>query len=153
MIPRILTAICGLVLWSGAPAASATLRQATTLTTDEIRLADLFDNAGANADRVLGPAPVPGARIFVEARQLAAIARQFGVDWRPGSTADRITLDRPGRLMPPEDIIGVLRAALSGLGAQSDELQIIGLDHGTRGNAMQRHRDRDHLRHGSGQAH
>jgi flagella basal body P-ring formation protein FlgA len=120
MIPRILTAICGLVLWSGAPAASATLRQATTLTTDEIRLADLFDNAGANADRVLGPAPVPGARIFVEARQLAAIARQFGVDWRPGSTADRITLDRPGRLMPPEDIIGVLRAALSGLGAPSD---------------------------------
>ena len=32
-------------------------------------------------------APAPGGRIVVEAAQLGAIARQFGVDWRPASSA------------------------------------------------------------------
>jgi len=128
MTPRILAAICGLAVASVTPAMAATLRQATTLTTDDIRLADLFDDAGADAGRVLGASPAPGARIVVEARQLAAIARQFGVDWRPASLADRITLDRPGRLLPREEIVSVLRAALAGLGAPTDsQLDLPGL--------------------------
>ena len=62
------------------------LRPITTLHAQVVRLKDLFDDAGRNADRVLGPGPAPGGRIVVEARQLAAIARQFDVDWRPISS-------------------------------------------------------------------
>ena len=54
---------------------------------------------GPKPTRVLGPGPAPGGRIVVEAAQLAAIARQFGVDWRPASPADRAVLDRPGRML------------------------------------------------------
>ncbi len=49
------------------PVRAATLRPMTTLSAPVVLLGDLFDDAGANAARVLGPAPRPGQRIVVEA--------------------------------------------------------------------------------------
>lgn len=118
MTPFIPALAAGLL--TAVPAAAATLRLATTLEAPVVRLSDLFDDAGPRADRVLGPGPAPGARIVVEAAQLAAIARQFGVDWRPASTADRVVLDRPGRLLAREEVTATLRAALTGVGAPAD---------------------------------
>ncbi len=114
------TGLPGHGLLTAGPAAAATLRNVTTLETAVVRLSDLFDDAGPRADRVLGPGPAPGARIVVEAAQLAAIARQFGVDWRPTSSADRTVLDRPGRLLPREQVLAALRTALTGMGAPAD---------------------------------
>jgi flagella basal body P-ring formation protein FlgA len=109
-----------LALAVATPAAAATLRPLTTLDSPLVRLADLFDDAGPLAQRVLGPGPQPGGRIVVEAPQLAAIARQFGVDWSPASPADRAVLDRPGRLLPQQDLLAGLRQALIGVGAPAD---------------------------------
>jgi flagellar basal body P-ring formation protein FlgA len=102
------------------PSVAATLRPLTTLDGPVVRLSDLFDDAGPDARRVLGPAPAPGARIVVEAGQLRAIARQFGVDWRPASSTDRAVLDRPGRLLPREAVMTALRTALTGVGAPAN---------------------------------
>ncbi len=101
------------------PCHAATLRPMTSLSGSAVRLSDLFDDAGPNASRVLGPAPALGGSIVVEAAQLAAIARQFGVDWRPSSPADRALLDRPGRPMPREEALDPVRAALIGAGASA----------------------------------
>ena len=107
-----------LLCLAAAPAVSAaTLRPTTSLSTPVVLVSDLFDEAGATAARVLGPAPPPGERIVVEAVQLAAIARQFGVDWRPASSADRAVLDRPGRLLPRETLLDTLAPALARAGA------------------------------------
>jgi flagella basal body P-ring formation protein FlgA len=103
-----------------APVIAATLRPMTTLGSPVVRLSDLFDDAGPEADKVLGPAPAPGGRIVVEAAQLSAIARQFGVDWRPAASTDRAVLDRPGRLLAREDVMAALRTALIGVGASDD---------------------------------
>jgi flagella basal body P-ring formation protein FlgA len=92
----------------------------TTLHAPTVRLSDLFDDAGANADRVLGPGPGAGGRILVESAQLGAIARQFGVDWRPTSSADRAVLDRPGRPLRREDVLSAVRDALMAGGASAD---------------------------------
>ena len=105
------------------PVLAATLRPVTTLDGPMVRLSDLFDDAGTGGERVLGPSPAPGARVVVEAAQLGAIARQFGVAWRPGSMQDRVVLDRPGRLLPRKAVLAALRSALAGLGA-SGELEI-----------------------------
>src|SRR5690348_9637468 len=106
-----------LVLLAGSvPAQAAMLRPITTLHAQVVRLKDLFDDAGRNADRVLGPGPAPGGRIVVEARQLAAIARQFDVDWRPISSGDRALLDRPGRPLDRDVALDALRAALISAG-------------------------------------
>ena len=76
-------------------ARAATLKPFSTLSGAVVRLSDIWD--GVKDDKPLGPAPAPGGRITVPAAQLAAIARQFGVDWQPGSSADRAVLERPGR--------------------------------------------------------
>jgi flagella basal body P-ring formation protein FlgA len=83
----------------GLPSAAATLRTTTSLSAPVVLVSDLFDEAGIAASRVLGPAPPLGEHIVVEAAQLAAIARQFGVEWRPSSSADRVVLERPGRML------------------------------------------------------
>ncbi len=125
MNPFLPALVAGLL--TAIPAAAATLRSTTTLAAPVVRLSDLFDDAGPRAERVLGPGPAPGGRIVVEAAQLAAIARQFGVDWRPASMADRIVLDRPGRLLPREEVLSALRAALIGAGGPADgELELAG---------------------------
>jgi flagellar basal body P-ring formation protein FlgA len=106
---------------------AASLRTATMLHAPVIRLSDLFDDAGANAGRVLGTAPGPGGSIVVEAPQLAAIARQFGVDWRPGSAAERAVLQRAGRLLPREDVLRAAKAALIAAGASPEcEIELPG---------------------------
>lgn len=106
------------------PAAAATLRTMTTLHGPHVKLSDLFDDAGANAARVLGPGPAPGGRIVVEAAQLAAIARQFDVDWRPASSADRAVLDWPGRPLPRTAAMGALREALVASGVPPENCEI-----------------------------
>lgn len=102
------------------PAFGATLRGATTLEGGQVRVGDLFDDAGTTASRVLGPGPAPGNRIVVEAAQLTAIARQFGVAWRAVSDSERIIIDRPGKLVPREDVTQALRTALVGVGGPED---------------------------------
>jgi flagella basal body P-ring formation protein FlgA len=110
----------GLFALLGDPASSATLRPETTLSSPQVLLSDLFEGAGPDASRVLGRAPPLGGRVVVEAPQLAAIARQFGVDWRPASSADRAILDRPGRPLPREQVVDTLRASLVAAGAPSE---------------------------------
>ena len=100
------------------PAKGASLRGGTSLADPAVRLSDLFD--GVQQDRAIGPGPEPGGRIIVEAPQLAAIARQFNVDWRPASTADRIVLERPGRPFPREEAFAALRDALRVAGVSPD---------------------------------
>ena len=106
------------LLTLATPTHAATLRPFTTLSGPVVRLSDLFDAAGP--DRPIGPAPAPGARITVEAAQLTAIARQFGVDWRPAGPGDRAVLDRPGRSLGRDDVLAPLRTALAGNGAPRD---------------------------------
>lgn len=104
-------------------AEAATLKPFTTLPSPVVRLSDIWD--GVEADKPLGPAPAPGGRITVPAAQLAAIARQFGVDWRPASSGDRAILERAGRALTRDDIKAPLWEALTGAGASaSAELEL-----------------------------
>jgi len=111
---------------TATPAWGATVRPITTLSAPVVKLADLFDGLPAGGELVLGPGPAPGGRIVVESAQLAAIARQFGVSWRPNG-GERSVLERPGRLLPREDVLAALRGALAGVGAPPDgELDLPG---------------------------
>ena len=124
MRPFLILLLGGSVLAGTAHAAE--LRPFTTLTSGAVRIADLFDGA-LNPERVLGPAPAPGSQIVVEAAQLAAIARQFDVDWRPASNADTAVLERPGRPLPREAVMDGLRRVLAGAGVSDDaDIQLPG---------------------------
>ena len=101
-------------------AQAASLRIMTTLSGPTVKLRDLFEDSGTNADRVLGPGPAPGGRIVVESAQLGAIARLYGVDWRPVSRADRAVLEWPGRPLRREDALAAVKDALIAAGASPD---------------------------------
>jgi len=116
---------CAAVLACTAlPTEAATLRTMTTLHGPHVKLSDLFDDAGANGTRVLGPGPAPGGRIVVESAQLAAIARQFSVDWHPSSSADRAVLDWPGRPLARAVVMVALQDALAASGVPPEHCEI-----------------------------
>ncbi len=96
---------------------AATLKSYTVLSSNVVRLSDLFEGAD---DRPIGPAPEPGGRIIVEWRQLSAIAEMFHVDWHPSGPGDRARLERPGRSLTKNDIMGPLRTMLNDAGAPQD---------------------------------
>jgi flagella basal body P-ring formation protein FlgA len=116
----LMAGLCVMAAVAADPASGAVLRRMTTLQGPQVYLRDLFEDAGANADRVLGPGPGPGGRIVVESRQLKAIARQFEVDWQPASGNDRAMLEWPGRPMKREDALAAVRTALVAQGAAPD---------------------------------
>ena len=101
-------------------ACAASLRPMTVLHGPNVYVHDLFDDAGPNADRLLGPGPGPGGRIVIEAAQLDAIARQFDVGWRQASRADRTVLEWPGHPMKKDDAIEAVRQAIALAGAAGD---------------------------------
>ena len=115
---RILIFVLSLLAFAQAQAAS--LRTMTTLHGPSVYLRDLFDDAGVNADRVLGPGPEPGGRIIVESAQLSAIARQYSVPWRSVSRADRAVLEWPGRPMRRDEAVEAVRVAITAHGAADD---------------------------------
>jgi flagella basal body P-ring formation protein FlgA len=82
-----------------------------------VELKDLFHHAGINADAVLGPAPLPGARIVVGSRQLAAIALRYGVAWFPGDSDQSVSIERPGSPIGHDRIVAAVSRALRQAGA------------------------------------
>lgn len=118
---RILALVLALLACTQAQAAA--LRSMTTLHGPNVFLKDLFDDAGPNADRVLGPGPEPGGRIIVEAAQLNAIARQYNVAWQSVSRGDRAVLEWPGRPLRKEEAVDAVRLAVTAAGS-ADNIDI-----------------------------
>ena len=80
---------------------AATLRSFIEISGSSVRLSDLFDELGPVPDRVLGAAPAPGDRITVNSPQLAAIAQDFDVAWRPSTGAENVVVQRAGLVLSP----------------------------------------------------
>lgn len=95
---------------------AATLRTATTVTSDTVRLSDLFADLEPGQDRVLGPAPLPGNSFVVGGRQLLAIADQYGVDWMDQSATAQVTIARAGRVLDRDFFINLVKRNLPDLG-------------------------------------
>jgi flagella basal body P-ring formation protein FlgA len=98
----------------GIPLAAdaAMLRPFSEITAGTVRLGDLFDQLGTTPDRVLGKGPSPGERIKVGAAQLAAIARDFNVDWRPQTGNEQAVVERKGKTIQPANIAETIRKSL-----------------------------------------
>ncbi len=112
-----------LMLLAAVPARAAEaakLRPFGILDGSVVRLSDLFEDLGAAGRQVLGPGPAPGQQITVPAAQLAAIASEFGVNWRPRSPGEQAILERPGRPLRRSEAIATLRQALLSAGAPAD---------------------------------
>ena len=109
-----------------APAALAaetgavTLKARAVIQDDVVRLGDLFDGLGAKAATAVARSPAPGNEVELDARWLAALARSYGLDWRPGSRFERILVERASRIIESERIHDELLLHLSAESPRSD---------------------------------
>lgn len=117
--------------WAAAPVAQAgagaasklpvlklpVLKLQVQLNSANIKVSDLWGNAGAAGDTVIGPAPPPGRSITVESAQLAYIAHLYNVDWQPVSGVERAQIERVGRPLTREELSAPIKASLVAGGA------------------------------------
>jgi flagella basal body P-ring formation protein FlgA len=98
----------------------AQLRLQVHLDAGNIKVSDLWENAGAKADIVIGSAPPPGRSIAIEAAQLTYIAHLYDVDWRPISGVERSSVERAARPLTHEEIVEPVKRSLVEAGASSN---------------------------------
>lgn len=96
------------------PAYAASLRPATVVVSDTVKLSDLFVGLEPGQDRVLGVAPAPGKTIQVGGLQLIAIADQYGVDWIDQSSSAIARITRAGRVLDKVFFADLVRRNLPG---------------------------------------
>lgn len=117
---RTVILMCALVMIAfimaiGARAAmAATLKAETVLTGDVLTVGDIFDNAGRNADYVLGPAPQPGSNMVLNSNTLIRIAMAVDLPWQPQSTADQIVVRRAATVIPAAIVNDAIAESLRG---------------------------------------
>lgn len=111
---RFLLTLSLLVSVPAEASAQAIARSHVSVEGPQVRLADLFDNAGPGGEAVLGPAPAPGQRYVVPVAQLAAIARDYGLTLAGGGPT---VVERPGQPVAREAVEAALREALVTAGA------------------------------------
>ncbi|HEX9792189.1 MAG TPA: flagellar basal body P-ring formation chaperone FlgA [Kiloniellales bacterium] len=82
-----------------------------------VLLGDLFDGAGDQAVTAIARSPEPGKRVEVGARWLAAVAKAYGLAWRPNSRYDRVVVERASQVIDTRRIETELTDALAARGA------------------------------------
>lgn len=84
--------------------AEITLQPSVMVTSNIIRLGDLFSNAGTAANDVVAPAPALGMRVTYSAAWLGAVARDHRLDWAPTSEFNQSSVERASRTIGADTI-------------------------------------------------
>lgn len=132
--PRVAVFAIALVLYilMGGQAKAVELRQDGMIEGSVITLGDIFSGLSRNSDKVLGPAPRPGADMVLNARTLYRIATALDVQWRPVDSSEQLILKRAATIIEKDQIRTALVKAIHesghngdfelGMGAQAEEI-------------------------------
>ena len=107
-------------LAQAADAPIIVLRKAVVLEGPVVRLGDLFDGLGEDAAREIARAPAPGRQVELDARWLAAVARGYGVAWKPSSAFDSMVVSRASQVVDGERIRSAVLDAMAARGLTGD---------------------------------
>ncbi len=91
---------------------TARLKTAIVVVDEVVTLGDLFEGAGSASSVVVTPAPPPGHRKILSLRQIAAVARDNGLDWDGRAGSGRLSVERAGQRIPLRDITREIERAL-----------------------------------------
>lgn len=75
-------------------AAAVNLKHNAVLSENTIKLSDIFEGLPDGKDKILGPAPLPGKDMVLNARTLLRIAMALDLAWRPAHGGENIILSR-----------------------------------------------------------
>ena len=117
-LPLALSPLAGI---DAAELGRPTLKLKSQVASDAVRLGDLFDNIDAEKAQIrLDQAPAPGNIITYQPSQLAAFARNYGLDWKPQTYLDKVVVERPGQLVSRTTVDAALRNAMAAKGVTGD---------------------------------
>jgi flagella basal body P-ring formation protein FlgA len=91
------------------------LRSNITVSSDIVRIGDLFDNAAGAADVPIFRSPSPGRSGFLTARRVSYAVRNFGLDWNNPYRISEIAVYRDGRQIPLSEIEDAIKARIEQL--------------------------------------
>lgn len=99
---------------AGAKSAwAASLKSDVTLSEDLLRVGDIFEGLSSEAaGKVLGPAPMPGQDMVLNASTLMRVAAALDIDWQPESAGERVTVRRAATIVTPDTIKDAVLTAL-----------------------------------------
>ncbi len=102
-------------------AATATnLKNIVIVQDDILRIGDIFEQAGGQADIVIGRTPLPGKEMILDARTLMRIARSINLSWTPESALDRVVIKREATLVELSTIHDALFKELAKKGLEGN---------------------------------
>ncbi len=78
-----------------------------------VQLGDLFDGLDERAATPIARSPAPGKRVQVSPRWLAAVAKAYGLPWRPSSPLDSTVVERASQVISARRIEEEMLAALT----------------------------------------
>lgn len=105
---------------AGEVARPVLLKTAIVVSGPVVRLADIFDGLAEHGATAVLKAPAPGARVTLNGRWLASMARRHGVAWRPGSPIDSVVVERASIVVGLERIEDLVRQAVAERGILDD---------------------------------
>ena len=105
-------------------AGPAMLRRAVIVPDEKVRLGDIFINAGPMAETTVVYAPPPGRKAVLDARWLYRLAHAYGVDWRPVSLAESVTVERESIAIGRDEAQTQVLAALADRGIDVSDMAV-----------------------------
>lgn len=111
--------IAGAVIYPRT-AAAISLNENALIEDNVIRLGDIFNGLPKDSEKPLGPAPLPGKQMTIDARTLLRIAVALDLPWRPQTSADFVTVRRAAQIVEDEAILGALKLELEKKGVTGD---------------------------------
>lgn len=97
-------------------AAAISLKSNSIINEDSIKLSDIFAGLPEYQDKVLGPAPLPGQDMVLNARTLMRIAVALDLPWRPQDAGQHVVLSRAASVVNFSMIEDALKDEISSQG-------------------------------------
>lgn len=117
-------ALVALAIIAGGERAAADgplkLRANISVTSEIVRIGDLFDNAGGAAEIPVFRAPSPGHSGFLTASRITYALRNHGLRWNNPYRIDEVAVHREGRRIPLSEIEDAIGQRISKLDGDSD---------------------------------
>ena len=94
------------------PSYAIGIKEQSIITSDTIKLGDIFYDLQRDEERILGHAPQPGEEMVLNARTLFRIASALDIPWRPNDVTTRVVLRREATVINYDEIKEAIHKAL-----------------------------------------
>lgn len=95
-------------VFTSTAAAEVRLHENPSVHGRQITVGDIFSDTGTARRGQIGPAPAPGKTVVFNSRQLAAIARAYGLAWKPKNRSQVVVISSAMRFVEKREVTNAI---------------------------------------------